>query len=260
MWKLLFANVAGSAHVREQQPCQDSCRVRVKAQHGRPLLLAACADGAGSALHGGRGSSLACRTLVALAAAELSDGADLAAVDRATVLRWFRATRQVLVDEAQLLGSTVRELACTLALAIVGDAAAVFAQLGDGGIVCAHDGVYQPVFWPRAGEYANTTWFLSDVAFEDYLDFTDWPVSVNEVALFTDGLQRLALDYGTRTAYEPFIRPLFQTLRNPAHAGRLHAALRRFLDSPAVNDRTDDDKTLILAARMPTRVESTGAC
>jgi hypothetical protein len=31
---------------------------------------------------------------------------------------------------------------------------------------------------------------------------------------------------------------------------RLTGELRRFLDSPAVNKRTDDDKTLVLATRL----------
>jgi hypothetical protein len=260
MWKLLFTNVAGAAHGREGQPCQDSCRVRLKAQHARSLLLAACADGAGSAPHSDDGARLACRTLVAMAAAELADGAGAAQVDRAAALSWFRATRQTLVDAAQQRGVTVRDLACTLLLAIVGDEAAAFCQLGDGVIVCGQDGGYVPVFSPGAGEYANTTWFLSDVDFEDHFDFACWPGRVDEIALLTDGLQRLALEHDLRTAHVPFFRPLFATLRDPAHAGKLRLALRSFLDSPAINGRTDDDKTLVLAVRMPSRVDPTRAC
>jgi Protein phosphatase 2C len=251
MWKLLFANVVGSSHVQQQLPCQDSCRVRLKAQHGRPLLLAACADGAGTAQFAQDGARLACRTVVAQAAAEMADGAGLAAVDRATLLRWFRAARQRLVDEAQNRGTTVRELACTLLLAAVGDEAAAFGQLGDGALVCGRDEGYVPVFWPPATEYANTTWFLSDDDYADHVDFARWPARVDEVALLTDGLQRLALHYATQTAYAPFFRPLFQTLRQRGYAGQLQTALRRFLNSPAINGRTDDDKTLILAARIP---------
>jgi hypothetical protein len=35
----------------------------------------------------------------------------------------------------------------------------------------------------------------------------------DEVAMFSDGLQRLALVYESRTAYTPFFEPMFSVLR-----------------------------------------------
>ncbi|MGL4552961.1 MAG: PP2C family serine/threonine-protein phosphatase, partial [Gemmataceae bacterium] len=63
-----------------------------------------------------------------------------------------------------------------------------------------------------------------------------------------DGLQGLALHYATRTAHGPFFAPLFRALRG-ADPEELGDPMRAFLESPRVNGRTDDDKTLILAAR-----------
>ena len=76
---------------------------------------------------------------------------------------------------------------------------------------------------------------------------------VTEIALLTDGLQRLALHYQTRQAHEPFFRPLFQRLREhpePGCPAALATALERLLAGPAINQRTHDDKTLILATRL----------
>ena len=68
------------------------------------------------------------------------------------------------------------------------------------------------------------------------------------MALFTDGLQTLALDY-TRAAHSPFFAPMFAALSSETEPGGLLGPLSAFLESPAVNERTDDDKTLILATR-----------
>jgi hypothetical protein len=72
---------------------------------------------------------------------------------------------------------------------------------------------------------------------------------VDELALFTDGLQMLALHFASRSAHRPFFEPLFTTLREAANPEALGGPLREFLDSPAVNERTEDDKTLVLAIR-----------
>jgi hypothetical protein len=61
MWKLLFQSVQGTAHERAGQPCQDSCLARLRRSGQGPVLILACADGAGSASHADLGARLACR-------------------------------------------------------------------------------------------------------------------------------------------------------------------------------------------------------
>src|SRR5262249_26240874 len=107
------------------------------------------------------------------------------------------------------------------------------------------------VFWPQSGEYVNMTSFLTDQDFEERLEFCSWADSVDEIALFSDGLQMLALHYAEQAAYRPFFVPLFKRLRESGAAKELEVSLLRFLESPRVNERTDDDKTLIIATRRP---------
>ena len=45
--------------------------------------------------------------------------------------------------------------------------------------------------------------------------------------------------------------PMFASLRQAASPEELEGPLRQFLDSRPVNDRTDDDKTLMLATHRP---------
>ncbi len=53
----------------------------------------------------------------------------------------------------------------------------------------------------------------------------------------------------TNTAHGPFFTPFFTILATAtaAQEDQLQAELARFIQSAAVNERTDDDKTLALA-------------
>jgi hypothetical protein len=250
MWKLLFQSVQGTAHERNGQPCQDSCFVRLQRIGHGPVLVLACADGAGSASHADLGARLACRGVVRLVLDGLRDGLPVAQVERDTVLSWHERLRRELQKEAERRQLELQQLACTLLLAIVGEGAAAFSQVGDGAIVLADDDAYRTVFWPQNGEYANTTNFLTDEAFADNLAFDLRPGPVDELALFTDGLQMLALNFADRSVHRPFFLPMFRKLRSAVPGEGLARALRLFLRSPAVNQRSDDDKTLILATRV----------
>ena len=109
------------------------------------------------------------------------------------------------------------------------------------------------MFWPQGGQYPNETWFVTDPNAINYLECTTLAESIAEIALLTDGLQPLALHYQSRQAHKPFFGPMFQGLRDYPEDGcpmALTHALEQFLDSPAINQRTHDDKTLILASRL----------
>ena len=64
--------------------------------------------------------------------------------------------------------------------------------------------------------------------------------------MLTDGIQLLAVRYADNTAHEPFFEPLFEFAENPNSS---NAELEEFLRSERVCERTDDDKTLVLAVR-----------
>jgi hypothetical protein len=140
-----------------------------------------------------------------------------------------------------------------LLLAVIGESTARFAQIGDGAIVISDGDCYRPVFWPQSGEYANATNFLTDPRWQRSLAFTAMDSRVDEIALLSDGLQALTLDYAAKAAHGPFFAPMFRPLRQARKGEDLLVALGDFLRSARVNERTDDDKTLILASRIRTR-------
>jgi hypothetical protein len=245
-WKVLAESVVGTAHRRQGVPCQDACVTRLLAGDA---LLVACADGAGSAAHADRGARLACDALAEAVATDLAEGQAVGRTDRDAAAFWLARVRHTLSRAAEAEGADEREFACTLVAAVADASAAVYFQVGDGFAVQAVGGEWQAVFWPEAGEYANETHFVTDADAESALLFARHDTPPVALALLTDGLQRLALDFVARRPFAPFFDPLCRHLRSgdPVTLGE---PLRAFLDSERVNARTDDDKTLLLAVRV----------
>lgn len=252
-WRVVRASVAGTSHRATGTYCQDASDAEHLASPDGEVLALACADGAGSARLSHEGSSLACAVILGEVRDYLEQHS-LHAATRDAVEAWFLGVHAAVAVRAAELDATPRDLACTLLLAVVGPDAAVFAQIGDGAIVVdAPEPVgYAPVFWPQSGEYANMTFFATEPEALSRLEvaFVRDRI-VEDVALFSDGLQGLALRFDARAAHAPFFRPMFGQLcgRPTGDTPKLVAGLREFLDSPRINARTDDDKTLVLATR-----------
>ncbi|MFN3614017.1 MAG: hypothetical protein ACK4WC_05595 [Rubrimonas sp.] len=71
------------------------------------------------------------------------------------------------------------------------------------------------------------------------------------LAMLTDGLERLVLDFGAGVPYAPFFERMIAPISRSATRGAdrgLSVALSAWLGGEAVAARTDDDRTLVLAA------------
>lgn len=243
-WTVLGESITGTSHRARNTPCQDSFRFSTFGPMGEWLIIVA-ADGAGSASHSEVGATLACDEFVRQVEAFQPDQC----LSRKDMTQLFTEVRNALFAEAERLNVRPRELACTALLALVGPTSAAFAQLGDGAIVFGQDQGFRVVFWPEPAEYANATDFLTDDSFADLIQYETVTDTIVEVAVLTDGLQRVALDYTARVAYTGFFRPLFNELRKATDTESLAEPFRKFLNSDRVNERTDDDKTLVIAFR-----------
>ncbi len=249
-WKWISTSVRGTSHATTGQECQDNhiC-IEIPAENG-PVLLAVVSDGAGSASRSAVGSGLVCNVLRDRAVEFFSEQGRIDQVNPRLIASWIEMFRSEVVLHAASEGVPDREYACTvLGVIIAADGAAMF-QIGDGAIVYSSNSTeaYSLAFWPGRGEYENTTFFATQANFLEQLQFLFVP-RVIEIALLSDGLQRLALSYQDQSAHQRFFAGLFPAVRK-SKCGRgeeLSHALSEFLDSPKVNERTDDDKTLVLA-------------
>lgn len=243
-WRVVAASAAGTSHVAHDAACEDRCLALIDP----PGLLLAVADGAGSAARAAEGAELALNGLAAFWRA--LDGIDH--LDAALAAELIRAARAGILDRAAVDGLSPRHFACTLLAVIATPTASLALQIGDGAIAVDAGAGLELALTPMTGEYANMTCFVTDDDALERLQVRVFDTPLVRAAVLTDGLQRLALDLSLGVPHAPFFAPLFDTLAGAAEDSLpdLSAALTRFLDSRAVNARTDDDKSLALAVRM----------
>ncbi|HZF41652.1 MAG TPA: PP2C family serine/threonine-protein phosphatase [Blastocatellia bacterium] len=255
MWKYGFASVEGTFHLKSLTPCQDASRVEVVVDAGgAEVLLAVASDGAGSATLAQIGSTLACSLFVDEVKSHIEGGNTRALLSDNFIVDWVGKFRRTAAGWSRADSARMQDFACTLLAAIVWHDRAIYFQIGDGAIVESRRDEpdrYAVVCWPQQGEYANMTNFLTDADAAEKVVREARSGAIDEVAIFTDGIQRLALDYSARSAHAPFFAPLFAWLRpRPGGYSReLSDSLAVYLNSEKLNSRTDDDKTLILATR-----------
>jgi hypothetical protein len=250
-WRVLAASAIGTSHIADNRPCEDSCWANVDATlDGRPFLSLFVADGAGSAGHGGEGADLAIQTAAEFVGSKLKTP-ELAISDGLAV-DLLTAIRDRICGEADRRALKARDFACTFLGLLCSSTATLVMQVGDGGIALDVGNGLQVPITPMVGEYANMTHFVTEDDAIDVLVTKLYPSQAVRAAVFSDGLQRLAIHMATNTPHPPFFNRFFQVMTEMTEEKQdeIHNALVRFLQSPSVNERTDDDKTLALAVMV----------
>ena len=256
-WRLAAASAVGTAHVDTGLPCQDALAQRVlRPKNSGPVFLCAVCDGAGSAAYSDEGAKVASSTFVDLAERHFLAGGHIDEINRALAKRWVSETADSVRALAKSRQHAPREYASTLLGAIVGTNAAVFVQIGDGAIVTSHgpDDGWSWVFWPAHGEYANQTVFVVSENAPQVMEFVYAPRRIDAVGIFSDGIERMVLHTKTKAVNDDFFNHMLAPVISSPGTGideKLSAALAAYLASPSVNQRTSDDKTLVLATRRP---------
>ena len=253
-WRYANASVIGQAHIRQETACQDRllCRT-IDTKTDGEIFVAVVADGAGSTSHGQVGAEVACETFIGQVADFLNSGnASVASLNEDFGRLWIRFFQMEIQKLAEQEKEEIRDFASTLVGAIVGENATVFYQVGDGGAVFSAGGKnesYRFGIEPSESEYVNTTEFLTDETAVESLRFVRIEEKIEDLILFSDGIFAVAVDYQNNKPHEPFLMPMIAPLRNGNSANGLNEKLENFLASPKLNEKTDDDKTIILASR-----------
>jgi hypothetical protein len=252
-WKHLSLSVTGKSHSDRNEPGQDYCRTGALRFSDRDFFVGLASDGAGSTTHGGVGAEIACETLYLRILSVIREGEAISSITDDNIRTWVSASREAIAARAVGNGQQIKDYACTLIGVVATNDHALYFQIGDGCIVTSDGTGYRTIFWPEQGEYANTTYFISDDTFLDHIKIERQCTAPDEIALFTDGLQNLVLSFSTRTVHEGFFRPLFAALRKKPDSGfaDLTTHLIALLSRDDVNARSDDDKTLVLAVNIP---------
>ncbi len=251
MWKAIGQSVIGTSHVQSGKGCEDAiCYQVLHTLAGDEVMAGFVSDGAGSATYAAMAAQLTVHKCTTQVARWVAEGT---VIDEPQLYELAEQVYDHLNKLAKEHSVPANEFSCTLLGFILLPDRACFMQVGDGAIV-RNDGTghYMPVWWPHNGEYQNTTAFVVDDAQLGNLNIMILHETVNEVAVFTDGLQMLALSNETESVHQPFFAELFKWLRKASideHVDILNNKLTEYLAGNAINNRTDDDKTLLLATR-----------
>ena len=256
-WRVIRASVQGTSHAKTGQPCQDSSSVGENAPAG--MLVAAVADGAGSAELSADGSRIAACAATKRATGLLRHHAHplYEGVLEEILRESVRAARKELEAESHRQKKPLRDFATTLIVAICAPEITGAAQIGDGAMITAGAGIsaddsggYTLFSAPQRGEYANATNFITSDNWQDSLDVSMQYGGISRLAMFTDGIQSIALNAASGNApHAPFFDPLFSWAEKQEDTVAAGNGLAAFLSSPRVTARADDDLTLLLAVR-----------
>jgi len=213
-------------------------------------LVAAVADGAGSARRSAEGATLAAAFFVEHFAWALAEEPTVSA-DR--LFDSFEATRIALERLCSRAGGSLNDFATTLCVAVASDTEVWAAQVGDGAVVLQTAGDFEALASTTRGEFLNETTFLTSSSWRREASVERRSVTSPSLALLTDGLGLLALDLVSGVPHAPFFEPLFafcastnDAIDRDTDEGAI--GLERFLRSERVGSRTDDDLTLLIAS------------
>lgn len=252
-WKIIGGRAVGTSHLTRKENCQDAFSYCTVTENETDVLIVAVADGAGSAKNAFVGAETACKFFAEGVREWIASGQQVQELNKEFAVNFLKQLQNKLAQAAQNENQAMSDYACTFLGAVAANDATAFFQIGDGAIVYADADApdeYKLFIGPQQGEYANTTHFVTNETALGCLAFEKIEKVVLEIAVFTDGLQRVALDYKTQTPHQPFFRSMLAPLRaSEQNTEILEKKLVEFLGSPKINDRTDDDKTLILAIR-----------
>ena len=281
-WKAIARSAIGTSHVKQQMPCQDYGDYKIV----NDAIIGVVADGAGSAKYSDIGAKLAVETVLKtiteqdiatiaelysshsvretertnsawrpwnlLGKAEKNSNA--ATIERSpTELKASQFFSQIVKQVASALSSraesdnySLDDLACTLLVVIATPEVIAAMQIGDGFITVRYPKQDpQLLFSPDKGEYINETTFVTSTNALEDMKVVVQPGQPEFICASTDGLERLAIRMSDWTPFAPFFQPLEQYLRETDNL-ESNTYLDDFLNSPRLNARTDDDKTLFL--------------
>lgn len=244
----------GTSHIKAGIECQDRAGCLTVGTRSGPVVVAVVSDGAGSARNASQGASTVCLGFHRQVGAYLRNGGELAKIDADDVSDWIDAIRDRISFAANVAELRPRDYAATLVALLANDEHAVVIHIGDGAaIVRARETQEWMVpSWPFHGEYASTTCFVTESP-QARIEIVHITSSIDRFAVFSDGIEYLVLDHRERSVPAPFFERLLLPVVEWEGTGRsrkLSKHLRDYLDSETVCAATDDDKSLILGARL----------
>ena len=261
-WKAIACSAKGTSHEKIGSPCQDYAGfIRVndsgEADNNGDIAIGAVCDGAGSCKYSDIGSELAVKTTLQSLQSWLKwlkheNKKDLSQPILEDYARQVFGKNLAKVQEAfrvkaQEMACYSKDFSCTLLVVVATPKWLAAMQIGDGFIVIRQpDSEYKLLFQPIKGEYANQTTFITASNVLEVMQVKVLPGPQQFIFASTDGLERLALEIKKESKPHP---PFFDNFRDAIQIRfetEEKSSTQEWLQSEKVNERTDDDKTILL--------------
>ena len=251
-WRIIGQCTQGTSHLVSQKECEDAMKFgTVFTDSEFETLICCISDGAGSATYAKDASEFVTTEGYSFIENLILKNKD---IKEPEIFEMAEYLIEKIKEKAVEKNVSTNEFSCTFLGAVILSNKAIFFQIGDGAIVCLDEcNNYYTIWFPQNGEYQNTTHFLIDDTNLRNFQINVINQNINEVAIFTDGLQQLTLNFENLSVHQPFFNDMFKWLRladNHEKVKVLNSKLKDYLNSEIINERTDDDKSLFLASRF----------
>jgi Protein phosphatase 2C len=260
-WQAIARSCAGTRHKKQGVCCQDYAKY--KYIHNKHVIIGAVSDGAGFAKYADEGAKIAVQTAISGIEDWFNQDVNIPGYgwiffNKPCLFNYRRATLAFegvlnrvkfrLQQKARLKGCFLDDFTCTLLAFIATPNWMVAMQIGDGFIVVRQQPQkdYQLLFPPQKGEYVNQVkaFVTSDNAIQE-MKVRFCGGSPKFICASTDALELASLYYGDWRPYNPFFDAFEQYMGSTMYPEK-ETEIETFLDSPEVNNTTEDDKTLLL--------------
>ena len=247
---LLFygASLIGSSHIKKGSVCQDSNKA-FRLSNG--WLVAAVADGVGSAKHSEIASKLAVDTVVEICNDRINKHTKFSEL-QSIILDAYKDAEKRIEDYADQQGDSITEYDTTLSMVIYDGEKIAYGHSGDGGIVgLSVNGEYLKITNPQKAE--DNICVIPLRAGEQHWVIGACEERLASVLLATDGIYDTFFPYLLRgqevEVYVPLIRFFMDNNCmeiNDENLADIEKSRIEFLQSPAYSSVTDDKTVLVV--------------
>lgn len=253
MWQGVSVFTRGRKHACEGQPCQDYGKFikRLTGSKKEPVFLACIADGASFAKHGHLGARIAVRTALRSFSSFIKATTEL---NKDTLDQQFFKVISSIQTKQKKAAKNYKVLpydfSTTVLFTLLTPNSFFSAQIGDGFILVKEkdQNKYDLVFSPAKGNHINETHFLPLMNSQG-VQSTFKKKLVDFCLLSTDGIENVAFKMSTWEPSESFFSPLEKHARSKISQKNLERDLLHFLRGKKLQDKNQDDKTLLMGWR-----------
>jgi serine/threonine protein phosphatase PrpC len=180
------------------------------------------------------------------------------APDDETIRGWIDEVRDRISVAADRRKTSPRQFAATLAAILIGPEVLLALHIGDTAIVGRRGSEWDAICWPENGEYASTTFFITDDP-QPRLNIVRQNRVHDAFAVLSDGVGGLALSELDRRAHPGFFNPMMRPVDSATGRGKLKELsekLRGYLSLPSQVARAKRSRFTALRFVRPEKTRS----